>query len=1047
MKKILLSLFVFMLIAGTTVAQNRTITGTVTDQSDGKPLPGVSVRIKGGVGGSQTNSQGKYSLSVPQGATSLEFSYIGYTAQSIAISSENVVNAVLQANATELGEVIVIAYGTTTKESFTGSVGTVKAAELRDRPVTSVDKALQGTVPGLVVKSNSGQPGSAAQVRVRGVASINSNASPLYVIDGVPMDTQEDISMLSISNNQSTNILSSLNSEDIESVTVLKDAASAALYGAKAANGVVIITTKKGKAGKTKIQAGATFGFSDLAVKQHELLNASEYFGVYWDANYKKYIDAGQAPALATTNANKETIRILGVNPYNTPNPYAAQGTLSNGAALNYDTDWRDEVLRTGKNKDYNVSFSGGSETTKFYVSGGYFDQQGIALASSFKRYSAKLNLENKATDFLTLGMYNTLSYTDQQAPSGGTNGSSLLGFTNNVSNVYPLYARNPDGSIKYDVKGKPVYNFDNKMFKDYNPVFLSENDKFSTQTARVVSTGFAEIAFLKDFKFKSMFTVDYLSNRELLFYNMEHGDGVAVDGRASKFAARNLSLTITNTLNYNKTIGAHVFGFLAGHEASKTNYDLLNAAATGFPFPGVTELRSASKAATADSYQTDYRSTGYFSRLTYAYNNKYFLSSSIRRDASSVFGIDNKWGTFWSVGAAWRLKQESFLQDVDWLTELKLRFNYGTVGNDKFISTNTELSRYASLDLYELGFNYAGAGGTSYSQLGNPKLRWEKNANTDFGLEFRLFNRINGEVVYYKRASDDLLFAKPISMVTGFKDINTNLASMNNQGIEVSLSADAVTTTDFNWNVGINFARNTNKITKLSQDQVIVGSKRFRIGGDLYRYFIPEYAGVDPADGRALWYKDQTDANGVTTKVTTNEYAQATNYEQGSAFPKMTGAFNNRFTYKDFDLGFMIYFSLGGKILDNNYQTLTGDGTSPGKQLSRDALNAWKNPGEITNIPRFMISNNTLSSNRSTRYLFDNTYARLKTISLGYTLPKNLINKTRILQNARVYVMGENVLTWAKHKGVDPEFDFDGVAGNEIPNVKTFSFGLNIGF
>jgi TonB-dependent SusC/RagA subfamily outer membrane receptor len=288
MKKILLSLFVFMLIAGTTVAQNRTITGTVTDQSDGRPLPGVSVRAKGAVGGSQTGSDGKYSLSVPQGAASLEFSYIGYTTQSKPISTGNVINAVLQVNATELGEVIVIAYGTATKESFTGSVGVVKAADLKDRPVTSVDKALQGTVPGLVVKSSSGQPGSVSQIRLRGVGSINSSAEPLYVIDGVPITVGGDISMLSASSNQSTNILSTLNSEDIESISVLKDAASAALYGSKAANGVLIITTKKGKAGKTKIQAGATFGYSDLAVKQHELLNASEYFGIYWDANYKK---------------------------------------------------------------------------------------------------------------------------------------------------------------------------------------------------------------------------------------------------------------------------------------------------------------------------------------------------------------------------------------------------------------------------------------------------------------------------------------------------------------------------------------------------------------------------------------------------------------------------------------------------------------------------------------------------------------------------------------------------------------------------------------
>lgn len=1047
MKKILLSLFVFMLIAGTTVAQNRTITGTVTDQSDGKPLPGVSVRVKGGAGGSQTNSEGKYSLSIPSTATSLEFSYIGYTTQSRIISSGSMINIGLSANATDLGEVIVVAYGTTSKESFTGSVGVVKAAELKDRPVTSVDKALQGAVPGLVVQSGSGQPGSVATVRVRGIGSINSIAAPLYVIDGVPINVQGDISMLSISNNQSTNVLSSLNSEDIESISVLKDAASAALYGSRAANGVIIINTKKGKAGKTKIQAGAAFGFSDLAVKQRETLNASEYFGLYWDANYKSFIDEGQTPAEATVSANAATIEVLGANPYNTATPYASKGVLSNGAALLYDTNWRDAVLRKGKTRDYNVSASGGTETTKFYVSGGYSDQEGIALASSFKRYSAKLNLENKATDFLNIGMYNTLSYTDQAAPSGGTNGSSLLGFANSVSNVYPYYERDADGNIVNDLQGKPRYNFNNAIFKDYNPVYLSENDKFNTQSARVLTSAFAEVTFLKDFKAKSMFSVDYISNRELLFYNMEHGDGVAVGGRASRFAARNLGLNITNTLNYAKKFGVHSIEFLAGHEGSKTNYDMVNAVGTGFPFPGVYELRSASVKADADSYQTDYRTVGYFSRINYAYDNKYYLSASVRRDGSSIFGKDKKYGTFWSVGGAWRLKQESFLQNVDWLTELKLRASYGTGGNDKFdLTDKPELSRYASLDLYELGFNYNGVGGTAYSQPGNPILAWEKNANTDVGIEFRLFNALNGEVVYYDRSSEGLLFSRPLSMVTGFTKITTNLASMTNRGIEVALSADAITTTDFNWNVSLNFAVNKNKITKLSQPELIVGTKRYREGVDVYQYYMPEYAGVDPENGKPLWYQDKTE-NGVTSRVTTSDYKLATFNDQGSALPKYTGGFNNRFTYKEFDLGITTYFSVGSKVYDQNYEYMNADGAEAGRQLSRDVLKAWKNPGDRTNVPEFIVSNGSNGSQRSTRSLFSGTYARIKTVSLGYSLPKAVIAKTKVLQNARIYVSGENVLTWARHKGIDPEFNITGLSRNEIPNVRTFSFGLNVGF
>ncbi|WP_342332243.1 TonB-dependent receptor [Pedobacter sp. FW305-3-2-15-E-R2A2] len=1042
MKKLLQSLTILMFFAFSAMAQERTVSGTVTG-ADGLPIPGVTVQAKGVARGTQTNANGKYSIGLPASVNALEFISLGYVSQTVSIASGNVINVVLAEDTKNLNEVIVIAYGTVKKENFTGSASSVGAKTFADRPNTSFEKALQGAAAGVQVTSVSGQPGATSSIRIRGVGSFsNALSSPLYVVDGIAI-TNGDLSQVA----QTSDVLSSLNPNDIASVTVLKDATAAAIYGSRAANGVILITTKQGQRGDTKFSASVSGGYSSQAVKKHETLNAMEYYKLYFDSYYARRIAAGSAPDLAATEANKLTRDKLTVNPFNTPNPFGADGALSSGASLLYDTDWRDEVLRRGVTKDVNVSASGGTEKLKYYVSGGYFDQKGIVIGSDFERFTGKFNLSNDVTKNFSFGITNSLSRTNQNTPAGAGGGANPVRFGDLAANIYSLYVRDAAGNPVLDAKGKPTYSYLNPVSPDFNPVGLAELDEYNTITSRVITSPYVQLKFLKDFTAKSAVGIDYINNRERQFYNPTHGNGVSVKGRGYRYTREDVTVTFVNTITYDKTFGLHSVNVLLGQEAYRTKLDNIYAQATNFAFPGATELIAASTPNTATSSFTEKRLSSYFSRATYDYDKKYFLSGSFRRDGSSVFGVGNKYGNFYSVGGAWRISKESFFNTGSVLNDLKLRASYGTSGNDR-------IGRYDAQGLYTLGRNYEGQSGMVYTQLENPALQWEENATTDIGLEFALLNhRITGEVSYYKRGSKGLLFDKPISRLTGFNLIKTNLASMDNSGVEILLNGTPIQNDNFTWNVSFNITSNKNKIKKMTQNEIIDtedGTKRLKIGGDRYAWFLRQYAGVDPNDGSPMWYTDELDANGVRTgnKITTKSYSAATRYDGlGTSLPKFNGGLSNTFKYKEFDLSVLTYFSVGGKIYDNLYASLMHNGISPGQQMSKDVLKAWKTPGEVNSIPRFLpTGNGDLSNSVSDRFLFNGSYMRVKNITLGYSLKKKWLNPVQ-MSNVRVYVMAENPLTWAAHKGLDPETDLGGLSNNDIPNIKTFSVGLSVGF
>ncbi len=1031
----------FIMFTQVTVGQTL-ISGTVLDEND-VPVPGANVTVVGFPdSGTITDLNGMYSVEVPDDATSLLFTYIGKIPQEVEIGNKKYIDINFQEDDIDLNEVVVVAYGTTKKSSFTGSVNVIKAKKFEATPEMSFDKALQGDAPGIQVISASGQIGSQATVRIRGVGSLNASSSPLYVVDGVPIESGNLSDIADDYYGTSTTVLSSINPADIESVSVLKDAAASSLYGARAANGVVIITTKKGEPGKTRFKVSASGGFSTQATEPHKVLSADQYFKKYWDYYYKYASDNDYTPAESASFANEYTTYILGVNPYNNEEPFDANGNLSLGTQLNYNTDWKDVIYRIGKSQNYDISAFGGSEKTSFYFSGGYKKAEGIQEFNDFERFSGRVNLRNQVTDFFEFNFKSGFTHTNQNIPPGSGGLANPVIFANEIANIYPLYERDSVGNIQYDNGGNPLYNYDNPIIHDFNPIGIGEKDIYNVLTGRLLSSFGATLTFLKDFSIQTNLGLDYISMDETRFYNPYHGNGASVNGRSSKYAKKDVTWTTTNRLDWKKSFSdVHSIAILLGQEASKSKYDYLSTEAVNFLDDDNANLRASATPSGTDSYFTEKTFTSYFSRLNYDFKKKYYLDLSYRRDASSVFSSKSKWGDFWSVGGTWRISEESFLQNIDWLSDLKIRGSYGTSGNDR-------IGRYPYQGLYSYGYNYEGNPGMVYSQLANEDLHWEANEIFDVGIEARLFKGLGIEVDYYDRKSDDLIFNTPISMTSGFSGVMANLASMRNSGFEVLINSVNIRNERFSWTTDFNISLNKNEITSLSQEEVINEEKRWRVGTDLFQFYIQDYAGVDPEDGQPMWWMDVVDANGNSTgeRTTTKNYPEATRYEKGSALPLFFGGLTNSIEFKGLTFSFLIYYSYGGKIYDYTLATISHSGTEPGTQMSTEMLNSWTPENTNTGVPVFDPHSASYGTASSTRFLFDGSYVRLKNIVLSYSVPNEFLSKIR-LSSAKIYVQGENLFTFASHKGLGPEIGLSGTDYNDVPNYKTVTFGISLEF
>jgi len=1047
MRKIKVFISLILLAVGTfAYAQTLTVKGSVTDASTGEPIPFASVVISGTSNGSVADMDGKYSISAGSNAV-LVFSSVGYSTQEVSVGGKSVINVSLSPDAEFLEDVIVVAYGTAKKSSYSGSAALVKSDDLVKTPTSSVEQALQGKVAGLQITSASGQPGASTSFRIRGSGSLNASNEPLYVIDGVAT-TSGSYSAIAAQEYSTSSVISSINPQDIESITVLKDAAAASLYGSRAANGVVIITTESGKAGQGKMNFNAQMGIAS-APKQYSMMNSSDYYGVV----YNSFLEDAAALGKDYQWANAQTQGLLTWNPFNVQNPYDASGNLVSGAKNIINTNWQDEVMSTGVTQDYNLSYSGGTDAVTYFFSGGYYDQQGTTPASAYTRYSGKANVDANIKPWLKAGANVLFSYSKQSTEMSSSSGASPLFNALQFPNAVPVYIVDGNGDYVLDANGEKQYNWLNPAQKDFNPLATPYMDPNNTDTYRLFASFYAELKLAEGLTAKTVFSPDYVSLYESSYWNKYHGNGPAYNGRGQKYQTHDLMYTSTTTLNFNRTFGDHNVSAMAGYEFWHSNYNYLKASATNYAFDFMTELAGASNMQEITSYSTEASLISYIGRAEYNFKEKYFVSGSFRRDGSSYFGADNKWGNFYSFGASWRLSEEDFIKDVDWISNLKLRASYGTSGN------NAGLGRYQSLGIWvaDSSFQYGNNSGMGHSQFSNPDLGWEKQKMLNVGLDFGVLrDRITGSFEVFNKVSDDLLYSYPLPSshgVGGYYDYTTslmmNMAKVKNSGFEFEIAADAVTTRDFNWNISLNFSHNVDEILDLAGDDDLTMSdtkKIWKVGHSQYEFYMPTWAGVDPANGDPLWKK----GNG-----TTNDYASADYEMQGRSTPWGFGALTNNLSWKGLNFSFMFYYNLGGKFYDTLYAGMMHDGNDSGKNLHVDALNAWTPTNTNTNVPKYTNSNANLSNSPSTRFLYDATYLKLKSLNLSYSLPQSIVAKTNgILSSVKFFANADNIATWFKekdYKGYD-DIDIFGVGGYDaypyyIPLSRTYTFGVNITF
>lgn len=1045
-KRVVLILSCLFLSIGFIVAQTRNISGTVVDGM-GEPVIGASVVVKGTTIGVSTDVEGKFTINVPTDKNVLVFSLIGMTA--VEKTATDGMQVVMNEDATELDEVMVVAYGTAKKSTFTGSASLIKSDAIEKIPASSFEKTLQGASPGLQINNTSGQPGSATTVRIRGIGSITGDSSPLYVIDGVPISSN---GLSKVANNDpenggtygtTSNPLAALNPNDIASITVLKDASAAALYGSRAANGVIIITTKQGQAGSAKITFRSQFSASKIMNNGYDLMSGSQHYKQNWEGYMK--INGNDATA-----ANTSVQNMYRRNPYNVANPLDANGNLTNGAKLMIDTDWIDEIYRTASTQEYNLDISGGNAATKYFVSVGYLNDEGTVIGSDFERYSGRANLTTDVKKWMKMGVNSTFAMTKKNTPVGGGGGASPLVHALTMPNAIPVYNLDKDFNLQYDEEGKVMYNYTNPLYNDMNVIALSKTDKYYTKEYRALVNPWVDFNFFDGFSWRTSFTADYNNLDETRWYNREHGNGAAANGRLSKYAIWNFTTTLTSTASYSFNINrVHNFNALVGFEAMNNKYNYQHAMAVEFPVFPLEELDMGATPKEVGSQSDKENLISYLSRINYDYDEKYYASISFRRDGSSRFGKDNKYGNFWSIGGSWRMTKESFMEaTASWLYDAKIRASYGVSGSKDGIN------KYASLGLFGSGYNYNGKPGIAHSQLASPTLSWEEAGTFNAGFDFNLWGRLSVSFDFYNKNSKDLLLKRPLAPSSGLDEKIENIGRMRNQGIEIDINSQNIQSKDFTWTTGLNITHNKNEITSYPEEQEIAGSKIRTVGYSLYEFYLQEWAGVDEVTGSPLWYRDVLDGNGKPTgeRTTTDNYSLASRYKLGKSLPTVYGGISNSFEYKGFDLSFLFTYSFGGKIYDQNMEYLMHDGNKMGTQLLKGALDSWSPENPKSKNPIYVANNANASNSRSSRFLYDADQIKFRNINIGYTLPTSL-TKRFYVENLRLYAGIDNVFVWnldSDFKGYDAEQgDVDGVlsSGGTILPARKYTFGLSINF
>ena len=1060
MKKVLI-LALMVLSCSALFAQSR-VTGRVTSAQDGSPIPFASVVVKGTMTGVASNENGAYVLDgVPANAT-LIFSSIGFNDLEVVVSGRTVIDAALTPNAEALEETIVVAYGTAKKGTYTGAASVVKQESIKDVPTVSFEQALNGKVAGLQMTSTSGQAGSTNSIRIRGIGSMNASNEPLYVIDGVPA-ISGDIGQMSSYTYSTNNVMSTLNPADIESITVLKDAAASSLYGSRAANGVILVTTKRGKTGRPTVTFKSSVGISpDWAWVNYDPATTEQsvqmLYEVFWDYNYywtsknKGNADASSANAISRmqTKFNKHGYDFVatGTGRYD---PVKVVEYDNSGRGGKY-FDWEKAYFGTGVYQTYDLSVSGGTDVATYYTSVSYTKDQGRVKINAYDRISGRVNLTQKVGRVVELATNASVASTDRSGYNDTWNNSSNL-FMQTRSLLWGLY-----WPTNYKT-GDPwkarygSYGYNNLY---YNDLWSNDSKTLKTSISEALT-----VHLIPGLDAKTIFSFDNTDTKDEYYISAEHFNSPTVDGqdvaRAIAMDTEVRKIVSSSTLSYNKTFGLHTLGLLAGFEAERNNTRFMRSEGKNLSTSALHTVATAG-VLDANAYSWGNAMMSILSRAEYNFANRYYLSGSFRRDGSSRLSPQTRWGNFWSVAGSWRISEESFMQNQDVISNLRLRASYG-------INGTLPSSNYGWRALAAYGYNYNAAPGGILSNVASDDLRWEKSYTYNLALEYGLFdNRITGSVEYFNRDSKDLLMNVPISRVTGFSSTLRNIGEVNNHGFEVELNADILRSTDFKWSVGMNAAFTRSKVTKLYREegedvgQDIIwydptGSDDlcqfiYREGESMLAAYGLEWAGVEKSTGLNLWYSnnencDFKDENGRNIVY---DFGDADEVILADLVPVVHGGINTDFSWKGLTLGLNFNYKIG-KMYDGAEQNTTDDGYFWERIRSRNMWeNRWTDANPNGTLPRIIGNDSEDFMQYASRHVHNGNYLRLKTVTLGYNLPKNIIGKLG-MQNLRFYFSGQNLLTFAAWKYCDPEVNAYGTQGWGTPISRTYTFGVEFSF
>jgi TonB-dependent starch-binding outer membrane protein SusC len=1022
MRKIALMCACFLVSIAQLWAQSKEVTGKVTDSKDGAPLSGVTIRVKGTETATVSDQNGNFKISYSGTRVTLILTYVGYEELEYQVRGDNI-NISLVQGTKALEEVVVVGYGTKIKRDVTGSVAKVSAKELSYTPVTSFESALQGRAAGVQITQQNGKIGQGINIRVRGSASVSAGNEPLYVVDGIIVTTAN----LS-SNGAATNPLADININDIESIEILKDASAAAIYGARGSNGVVLITTKRGKAGKSKIEFGYMTGIQDPTRKM-EFMNAQEYVEYFrLAAAAAQRLD----PSFNYVAFNESRLQ-----------RYSAGNTDYQTFKIN--TDWQEEAFQKAPISQVDLSFSGGNDKTTVFMSGQYLDQKGIIVRNAFKRYNGRLNVDQKLNNWFSVGMNLSFARSLNERVSNDNAFSTPLQIVA-LSPITPLIdPRTGLTSGALDLAtGRPNTNF--PVY--YNPILSVENAFYNTNVNRTIGNMYGNINIAKGLTFRTEFGIDQLNQNEESYNGRLTARNLGVpSGAGFNSTDQIFNYTTNNVLRYVTTFKEHHNLDVVGG-MSFQNSKIMSNSASGeqFPSDAFKKIASAASKTDASSTESEFAFLSYFARANYKFKNRYLLAVSGRYDGSSRFGTDSKYGFFPAASVGWIMSEENFLNNKKWLSFLKVKASYGLTGN-------AEIANFASRGLYGGAAGYGGIPGTNPTQLANPNLKWESTVGFDAGFELGLFNnRIVLEADYYTRNTRDLLLNVEVPGTSGFATRFQNIGKLENKGFDFTLTTENVVSKSFRWSSTLNFGLNRNKIIDLNGQKLGTAQNRAWEGYALGVFVAREFAGADPATGDAIYYKNTLKSDGTRDRTTTNDYNAAEEVVIGNPNPDFIYGFRNNFSYRGIDLEVFLQGVYGNDLYYGGGQYMSASGSNGYDNQTRDQLNSWKKPGDITNVPeaRLFFANGT---DPSSRYIADGSFLRVKAVTLGYNLPASITRKLH-MERVRIYARGQNLFTFTKYNGWDPEVNADFQANNinqgvdfySAPQIRAIVFGINIG-